>query len=71
MDCSLPGSFVHGTLQQGYWREIPFPALGDLLHPEVEPTSLASLAMVGGFLTSSTTWEAHILSDSESIALTS
>ena len=26
MDCSLPGSSVHGTLQQEYWSGLPFPS---------------------------------------------
>ena len=30
MDCSLPGSSVHGILQQEYWSGVPFPSPGDL-----------------------------------------
>ena len=26
MDCSLPGSSVHGILQQEYWSGLPFPS---------------------------------------------
>ena len=41
MDCSLPGSSVHGILQQEYWSGLPFPSPGDLLDPEIEPGSPA------------------------------
>ena len=34
-------------------------ALGDLADPEIEPASLMSPASVGGFFTTSTTWEAQ------------
>ena len=30
MDCSWPGSFVHGILQEEYWNEYPFHSPGDL-----------------------------------------
>ena len=33
---------------------------GDHLNPGIEPTSLASLALVGGFFTTSATWEAPL-----------
>ena len=41
MDCSFPGSSVHGILQEGYWSGLPFPSPGDLPHPGVEPRSPA------------------------------
>ena len=28
MDCSLPGSSVHGISQAGYWSGLPFPPPG-------------------------------------------
>ena len=28
MDCSLPGSSVHGIFQAKYWRVLPFPCPG-------------------------------------------
>ena len=37
--------------RQEYWSGLPFPAPGDLLHLGVEPTSLASPALAGGFFT--------------------
>ena len=30
MDCSPPGSPVHGILRQEYWRGLPCPSVGDL-----------------------------------------
>ena len=40
MDCSPPGSSVHGILQAKCWSGLPFPFPGDLPDPEVEPGSL-------------------------------
>ena len=41
MDCSLPGSSVHGILQQEYWSELPFPSPGDFPNPEIKHGSPA------------------------------
>ena len=41
MDCSLPGSSVHGIPRQEYWRGLPFPSPLDLPDPGMEPPSLA------------------------------
>ena len=44
MDCSLPGSSVHGILQAGIleWVAIPlFPSPGDLPNPGIKPWSPA------------------------------
>ena len=38
--------------KQKYWSELPFPTPRDLPKPEIEPTSLASPALAGGFFTS-------------------
>ena len=40
-----------GFSRQEYWDGLPFPSLGDLPHPEMEPTSLVSSALAGGFFT--------------------
>ena len=94
MDCSLPGSSIHGIFQarvlewgaiaffscvwffatpwtaahqahlsmgysrQEFWSGLPFPPPGDLPDPGIEPASLMSPALAGGFFTSSATWEA-------------
>ena len=69
IDCSPPGSSVHGNLQarilewvampssrQEYWSGLPCPPPGDLLDPGIEPASLTSPALAGWFFTTSTTW---------------
>ena len=38
-----------GFSRQEYWSGLPSPTLGDLLNPGIEPTSLASPALVGRF----------------------
>ena len=52
MDCSLPGSSVHGICQAIILAWLPFPSPGDLPDPGTEPLSLVSLALAGGFFTS-------------------
>ena len=37
--------------RQEYWSRLPFPPPGDLLDPGIEPASLASPTLAGGFLT--------------------
>ena len=55
MDCSLPGSSVHGVLQA---RILEWVALqGNLCNPGIKRTSLTSSAVAGGFFTTSTTWD--------------
>ena len=44
--------------RQEYRRGLPFPSPGDLPYPGIEPASLASRALAGGFFTTSATWEA-------------
>ena len=51
MDCSPPGSSVHGILQARYWSGLPFLPPGDLPNPGLEPTWLKSPAFAGGFFT--------------------
>ena len=41
MDCSLPGSSVHGILQARIWSGLPFPPPGDLPDQVTEPGSPA------------------------------
>ena len=56
MDCSLPGSSVHGILQA---RILEHPPPGDLPYLAIELTSLMSHALASGFFTTSSTCEAH------------
>ena len=48
MDCSPPGSYVHGMSRQEYWSGLPFPYAGDLPDPGVKP---AHPTTAGGFFT--------------------
>ena len=41
MDCSPPGSFVHGILQAIYWSGLLFSSLGDLPKSGIKPRSPA------------------------------
>ncbi|ELR53043.1 hypothetical protein M91_06274, partial [Bos mutus] len=41
--------------RQEYWSGLPFPTPGDLPNPGIEPASLASPTLAGGFFTTSTT----------------
>ena len=58
MDYSLQAPLSMGFSRQEYWSGLPCPSPGDLSDPGIEPTSLKSLALVGRFFTTSTTWEA-------------
>ena len=58
MDCSPPGSSVHGILQARILEGLPFPPPRDLPHPGIEPVFLMSPALEGRLLTTSTSWEA-------------
>ena len=49
MDCSTPGSSVHGISQQEYWSGLLCRPPGDLPDPGIRPTSIASSAWAGGF----------------------
>ena len=47
MDCSPPGSCVHGVLQARYWSGLPCHPPGDLPDPGMEPV-LSQLFASGG-----------------------
>ena len=42
--------------RQEYWNGLPFPSQGDLPDPGMEPTSLVSPALAGGFFTTGLIW---------------
>ena len=46
MDCSLPGFSVLEIPRQEYWSGLPFPSLGDLPDPGIEPLLLALANLV-------------------------
>ena len=58
MDCSPPGSFLHGILQTRIleWVAISFSRASS--RPRDQNPSLTSPALTSGFFTTSTTWEA-------------
>ena len=49
-----------GFSRQESWSGLPCPPAGDLPYLEIEPTSLTSPALAGGFFATSATWEALI-----------
>ena len=51
LDCSLPGSSVHGILQARIVEWVAIPSSRGSSHPGIEPA--------GGFFTTSATWEAQ------------
>ena len=51
---------VYGDSRQEYRSGLPCPPAGDLPNLVIEPISLMSPALAGGFFTTSVTWEAHI-----------
>ena len=61
MDCSLPGSSVHRILQARILEWVVMPSSRDLPNKGIEPKFLISLALAGGFFTTSATWEALLL----------
>ena len=52
-----------GFSRHEYWSGLLFPSPGDLVTPGIEPTSLVSPALAGGFFTTSATWEILSLLD--------
>ena len=57
--CQAPLSM--GFSRQEYWSGLQCPSPGDLPDPGIEPVSLMSPVLAGGFFTTSANWEAHIL----------
>ena len=61
MDCSPPGSSVHGILRHEYWSGLSFPPPRDLPNPGIKP---ASPALAGRFSTTEPPrkppWKSHI-----------
>ena len=56
VDCSLPGSSVHGFSRREYWSGLPCPPPGDLPNPGIKPAALTFPALAGKFFTTLTTW---------------
>ena len=50
-DCSPPGSCVHGIFQARILEQVSMFTSGDLPNPGIEPASLGSPELAGGFFT--------------------
>ena len=57
---SPSGSSIHGFLQPRILEWVAAPFSRGLPNLGIEPTSLMSPALAGGFFTTSDPWEAHI-----------
>ena len=57
MDCSLPGSSVHGILQARVLEWVAIVSSRDLPNPRIKPTPLTSSALAGAFFTPNYTWK--------------
>ena len=51
MGCTRQAPLSLGFSRREYWSGLPFPSLGDLPDPGIEPESPASPALAGGFFT--------------------
>ena len=61
MDCSLPGCCVHGILQARIQEQVAMPSFWGSSQLRDQTQVLQLLNWQGGFLTTSATWEAHVL----------
>ena len=55
--CQAP--LFMGFSRQEYWSGLPYPPPGDLPDPGIEPMTVTSSALAGGFFTTSATWGAY------------
>ena len=51
IDCSPPGSSIHGTSQARNWSGLPFPSPGELPNLGIKSTPLVPPPLAGGFFT--------------------
>ena len=58
MDCSHQAPLSMGFSRQEHWTELPCSPPGDVPNPGIEPASLMSPTLAGGFFTTSATREA-------------
>ena len=71
MDCSLPGSSVHGILQARTLEWVAMPSSRGSSRPRVQTRlSLVSSALASGFFTASATWEVLIAADIHLVPVT-
>ena len=64
MDCSLPGSSVHGIFQARIVVGLPCPPPGDIPGSGIEAMSFMSPALAGRFFTTSTPWVCMLIPNS-------
>ena len=64
--CQAPLSMEFS--RQEYWSGLPFLSPEDLPDPGIEPVSVKSPALAGGFFTTGTTWEALKLPQSATLS---
>ena len=67
MVCSPPGPSVHRILQARIMESVAMPSSRDLLDPGMEPISLMSPALAGGFFTTRATWKVPVRSLEEGV----
>ena len=60
---TLQAPLSMGFSRQEYWSELPYPPPGDPPNSGIEPVSLMSPALAGGFFTTNTAWEAQLYSN--------
>ena len=58
MDCSPPGSSIHGIFQAGTLKWVAISFSRGSSHPGIELECLTSPALAGWYFTTSATWEA-------------
>ena len=56
---ALQAPLSMGFSRQEFWSGLPCPPPGDLPNPGIEPASLMSPALAGGFFTTSATWKSR------------
>ena len=61
MDCSLPGSSVHGILKARILEQVGHAFLQEIFPTQGLDLHLLFLELAGGFFPTSTTWEVHII----------
>ena len=69
MDCGPPVSSINGILQARILEWVALLSSRDLPYPGIEPTSLMSSALAGGFFTTRATWEATTASATLSLRI--
>ena len=62
LDCSLPGSSVHGVFQARVLEWVAVSTPGDLHSPGIKSTSLVFPVLAGRLFTNSATWKTKDIS---------